>query len=189
MAMGRTRSPCCARAASGKRSEGATAAPPSSVITSRRFMPLIPGLPERDVSLNHLVGGYEQLIGHAEAEHPGGPGVDDQLELVRLHDRQVRRLGTLEDAAGIDADLAPRILDAGSVAHQPAGFGIVTQRICRWEPVERRQLGPLDPPAPQEGIAGDEDAAGPLACKSCEGRIDLPDSADLKDLDLQPESP
>src|SRR5258708_25730849 len=189
MAMGRTRSPCWARAASGQRREGATAAPPSSVITSRRFMPLIPGLPERDVSLNHLVGGYEQLIGHAEAEHPGGPGVDDQLELVRLHDRQVRRLGTLEDAAGIDADLTPRILNAGSVAHQPTGFRIVTQRICRWEPVERRQLGQLDTPAAQEGIAGDQEGVGPLACKSCEGRIDSADGPDVEDLDLQPESP
>src|SRR5260370_7953170 len=124
--MRRTRSPCCARAAGGQRSEGATAAPPSSVITSRRFMPLIPGLPERDVSLNHLVGGYEQLIGHAEAEHPGGPGVDDQLELVRLHDRQVRRLCTLEDAAGIDAHLAPRLLPACSIAPHPPRLALLT---------------------------------------------------------------
>ena len=29
----------------------------------------------------HLVGGDEQLVGHSEAEHPGGLGVDDQLEL------------------------------------------------------------------------------------------------------------
>jgi hypothetical protein len=34
-----------------------------------------------------------------EAEHPGGLGVDDQLELARLHHRQVRRFGALEDAA------------------------------------------------------------------------------------------
>ena len=42
---------------------------------------------------------------HVEAEHPGGLGVDDQFELGRLHDRQVRRLCALEDAADIDADL------------------------------------------------------------------------------------
>ena len=29
----------------------------------------------------HLVGGDEQLVGHSEAEHPGGLDVDDQLEL------------------------------------------------------------------------------------------------------------
>jgi hypothetical protein len=81
---------------------------------------------------------------HVEAEHPGGPGVDDQLELVRLHDQQVRRLGALEDATGIDADLTKCIRNVGSVAHQPTGFGIVAQRICRGEPVERRQLDQLD---------------------------------------------
>src|SRR5262249_26625202 len=88
-------------------------------------------------SFDYLVSGSEQRRRHIEAEHPGGPGIDGQLELVRLHDRQVRRLGALEDAAGIDADLTKRILDAGSVAYQPTGFDIVAQRICRGEPVER----------------------------------------------------
>jgi hypothetical protein len=31
--------------------------------------------------MGHPVGGDEQLVGHSEAEHPGGLGVDDQLEL------------------------------------------------------------------------------------------------------------
>ena len=35
--------------------------------------------------------------------------IDDQLELGRLHDRQVGWLRALENAAGIDADLAIRI--------------------------------------------------------------------------------
>ena len=56
-------------------------------------------------SLDHLVGGDEQLIGHGEAEHPGGLVVDDQLELGRLHNRQVCGLGALEDARGIETDL------------------------------------------------------------------------------------
>ena len=40
--------------------------------------------------------------------------VDDELELGRLHDRQVGGLGALEDAAGIDADLTIRVRDVGS---------------------------------------------------------------------------
>src|SRR5512132_3217741 len=60
-------------------------------------------------SLDHLVGAGEQRRRHGQPEHPGGRGVYHQLELARLHDRQVRRLGTLEDAAGIDADLTIRI--------------------------------------------------------------------------------
>jgi hypothetical protein len=35
--------------------------------------------------VGHPVGGDEQLVGHSEAEHPGGLGVDDQLELVATY--------------------------------------------------------------------------------------------------------
>ena len=53
--------------------------------------------------LNHLVGGGEQFVGHCEAEHPGGRVVYDQLELARLHHRQIRGLGALEKAAAAAA--------------------------------------------------------------------------------------
>src|SRR5262249_54379256 len=60
-------------------------------------------------SFDHLVGGREERRRNGEAKQPGGLGVDNQLELARLHDRQVRRLGALEDATRIDAHLTPRI--------------------------------------------------------------------------------
>src|SRR5262249_29521244 len=65
--------------------------------------------------------------------------------------------------------------------------GIVARRICRGDRVARRQVDQLDTPAAQEGIAGDEESVGPLAYKSCEGRIDLADGADVENLDLQPQ--
>jgi hypothetical protein len=62
---------------------------------------------------DHLVGNRKQRRRHSKAEHPSGLEVDDQLELARLYDRQVRRPGALEDAAGIDADLTKRIRNVG----------------------------------------------------------------------------
>ena len=52
------------------------------------------------VSFNHFVGGREQRRRHSEAKHPGGLRIDHQLQLGHLNDRQIRRLGTFEDAAG-----------------------------------------------------------------------------------------
>ena len=57
------------------------------------------------VSLNHLISGGQQRFRDGEAEGFGGLEVDDELELGRLHDRQVGRLGAVEDFASIDANL------------------------------------------------------------------------------------
>ena len=50
----------------------------------------------------------------------------------------------------------------------------------------RRQVDQLDAPADEKGVGADEEGVGPLAHKSCEGRIDLAAGAGVEDLDLQP---
>ena len=59
--------------------------------------------------------------GTVEPKHLGGRRIDDQLELDRLQDRQVRRLRALEHAAGIDFKLPIGIGNVRPVAHQAAG--------------------------------------------------------------------
>jgi hypothetical protein len=73
--MRRIRSGWCARAASGH----AAAAPPSSVMNSRR-------------PFDHLVGERQQLVGHFKAERLRRPEIDYQLKFRGLLDRQVGRL-------------------------------------------------------------------------------------------------
>ena len=68
------------------------------------------GAPPRSVtaiaSIDDLVGAGEEQSRHGEAERFGGIEIDDQLESGRLLNRQVGRLGAVEDLSGINADLA-----------------------------------------------------------------------------------
>src|SRR5262249_7227547 len=136
-------------------------------------------------SLDHLIGAGEQRWRHSEAEYPRRRVIDDKLELGGLHDRQVRRFRTLEDATRIDTDLTIRIRQAGSVAHQAADFGIFTRPIGGRERVARSQEDQLDTSADKKGATADEKRIGSIARKCCEGRIDVLAGAGIKGLDLQ----
>ena len=69
----------------------------------------------------------------------------------------MRALRAAEVAANVDADLAKRIGKTWSVTHQPTGFGIVMQRICRGEPVVRPPEGPLNSPGAEDGFGSHEE--------------------------------
>jgi Peptidase family M23 len=56
-------------------------------------------------SFNYLVGDSKQHCRYGDPERLGGLKVDHELELGRLHDRQIGGLFALENSARIDADL------------------------------------------------------------------------------------
>src|SRR6516225_3974001 len=82
--------------------------------------------------------------------------VNHKLELGRLLNRQIGGLGTFQDAAGVDADLAIGISNVGSVAHQPACLGIVANSIACGKRMARRLERKLSAPAKEEGVGTDE---------------------------------
>ena len=90
---------------------------------------LVRSLPDRTASFDYLVGADEQLVRYGEAEHPGSRGIDDQFELARLHNRPVRGLSPLKDAAGIDTGLTPRILNVRTV-NTPKANNIISWTPC-----------------------------------------------------------
>src|SRR6516165_11564292 len=101
---------------------------------------------------DHLVGAGEQRGRNFKAKRAGGGQIDDQLKLARLHYRQVGRLSTLEDFAGVDADLTVRFGLARSVAHEAASFRILAYIVDGWNRMSCRQCGKLETPASKERI-------------------------------------
>jgi hypothetical protein len=59
---------------------------------------------------DHFVGKRKQVGRDFEAESLGGFQIDDELELRRLHDRQIVGFGPLENLAGIDPRLSSLML-------------------------------------------------------------------------------
>src|SRR3979490_721390 len=70
---------------------------------------------------DYLVGGGQERFREGDAERLGGLEIDDQLDLCDLLYREVRGFFALENAAGVNTDLAVRIKTVRSIAHKTAG--------------------------------------------------------------------
>ena len=97
---------------------------------------------------------------HGQAQRLRGLEIDDQFELGRLHDRQIGRLGAIENPADIDADLAKRVGKSGAVADQAAGNDIFALRIDRRNACRAASATNRRAAAVEERVAADEHLAG-----------------------------
>lgn len=71
--------------------------------------------------LDHFVGRAEQRERERKAERFGCLEIDRQLDFAGLLDRQIGGLLAFENPTSVDAGLAIRVGETGSVAHQPTG--------------------------------------------------------------------
>jgi len=74
----------------------------------------------RPTSFDHFIGAGEDRWRDRQPERLGGLQIDDQLELRRLLDRQIGRLGAVEDLSSVIAEATPRACAAGSITLNPA---------------------------------------------------------------------
>src|SRR5262249_44855964 len=107
-----------------------------------------------------------------------------QLELRRLHDRQIRGIRALEDAARIDAGLTPRVRKVGSVAHEPADFWKFTLCIGRRNSMAHRSVRNVDASAGEKAGGPHKEGVDPIAHEPFKGRVDVAAGAGPDPLDL-----
>src|SRR5262249_32606308 len=73
---------------------------------------------QTELLFDHLVGAGENRIRHGQAEGLGGLEIDDELEPGRQLDRQLARLGTIEDAIDIGGRTPVAVGEVLAVADQ-----------------------------------------------------------------------
>ena len=108
--------------------------------------------------------------------------------LVDCMNRQVGGLLTLENPAGVDADLAIGIGNAGPVAHQAASHDKFAQVIDRRQHIASRQRDELLSAGGQERTGTDEQRTGSALHERCKGCLDVAVVADIKNDELLPDS-
>src|SRR5262249_43480108 len=127
------------------------------------------------------VGAGERRGRNFEAECLRGLEVDHELELPGAVDRHVRGLGTLEDAAGIDADPSIGIGYVVAVADQAAGCRELTTRRDHRNRMPRRQHSELPDARRIKRIRADSHSMRPLLRERCERRVDFGYRAGFED--------
>src|SRR5690348_1576427 len=91
-------------------------------------------------SLDHFVGTGEERLRHGEAERRRSLEVDHQLEFGRLLDRQIGRLGALQDLVHVDGATASYIDTVRPEAQEAACRRVLSGPKRRWQFVRYREF-------------------------------------------------
>ena len=107
--------------------------------------------------------------------------IDDEFKLGRLQDREIRRLGTFQDAAGIDPDLPEYVTKAGSVTHQYSGFNRIARKYAGGYVVTHCERGELRTSAGKKAIRRYEKGVSPLSGNGGKGGVYFGSRASVKE--------
>src|SRR5262249_62361225 len=79
--------------------------------------------PTASVLFDHLVGGGEQRVRQCHVQCSCRLEVDDKLELGRAFDRQIGRVGAVQNLGNVDTDTTIEVDEIGPIGHQAAAVG------------------------------------------------------------------
>src|SRR6266851_10057040 len=82
-------------------------------------------------SFDDLIRSPQQRVWDLQAERLRGPRVDHELEFLRPLDRQVGRLGAVQDLSDVGATAAESLTQIRSIGQQAAGFGVLAKERHR----------------------------------------------------------
>jgi len=77
--------------------------------------------PKADIEqrlFDQLVGTSDESVGNADAERLGSPEIDDEIDFRRSLNWELGRVLAFQNPSDVDANLAPTISPAGTIANQ-----------------------------------------------------------------------
>src|SRR5215475_11961129 len=124
-----------------------------------------------DPLLDHLVCPRQQRGRDGEAEGLGGLEVDDQLQPCGLLDREIGRVGALEDPIDIGGDPPEQGGRVAAIRHQATLFHVLPPLVDRGQSMLRSQRDNQLSVAIQNRTPKDKKGIGPLTCHGGKGTI------------------
>src|SRR6266545_781710 len=140
-------------------------------------------------SLNNLIRAQQHHLRDRQPERLRGLEVDDQLELLRLLDRQVAGFRTFEDAIDVTGGATRHLHEVRSVRHQPTRLGLRAQQVERGEPRARYELRKPRRRVVEHRITSDQQGLSSFADRGVYRRLDLVWRARLDDVHLHAQLP
>src|SRR5215467_8542598 len=108
-------------------------------------------------SLDHLICPTQHGRRDSQPECLGGFQVDDQLELGRLLDGQIGRLGALEDPVHEDRGASLQVKIVCAIDDESAGFPVLPYPTYRRQPRLHREVCDLLLLIPKDGVGKDHE--------------------------------
>src|SRR5262249_28620211 len=116
---------------------------------------------------DHLIRPRQHIRRNCQADLLRGLEIDDQLELLRLLDREISGLCAFQNLVHIRSSAPEQIVNVWAVGHEPPVFHIFWSVVCRWKPVLYREVCELCSLRSEYAARQQEDSVStPLACGS-----------------------